>query len=236
MRRLLALGVLASLGLAAPASAAEVAINGTAALTWDPQDVAVAVGDSVTWQFPDTTQAHNINSDGADVDDPDWTAFKHDTALPAPPQTFTFKTAGTYKFICTVHSTTMFGTVTVGAAAPPPPRVIPLSEQPFGNDAGPLGALERVDEDKAAPRLSSVSARRTARGAVRVRFRVSEESTVRVRLKRRGRVAKTVSDDAEGVGALRVSGLKAGRYRIDVLATDIAGNKSSRKKVALTVR
>jgi plastocyanin len=236
MKRAVLLGALASLLLAAPASAANVTINGTAALTWDPPQVSVNVGDTVTWQFPDTSQAHNVNSNGASVDDPGWAAFKPATAIPAPPESFTFNTAGTYNFICTVHSTTMYGTVIVGAAAPPPPRVLPLSEQPFGNDTGPLGALERVEEDNAKPRLRSVSARRVARGSVRVRFRVSEQSTVRVRLKRGKRVVESASRDADGLAALRVSHLKAGRYRIDVRATDIAGNRSRLKKVALTVR
>ena len=232
MRRLLLGGAL-SLVFAAPASADQV-VNGTAALTFEPPAVTVAVGETVTWQFPDTSQAHNVNSDGSDVNDPDWALFKHDPAMPAPPQSFAFKTAGTYKFLCTVHSG-MVGTVYVDAPAPPV-RVVPLSEQPFGNDTGPLGALERVEEDRTKPRLSKVSARRVARGALRVRFKVSEESVVRVRIKRGRRVAKTVSDDASRVAALRVSGLKAGRYRIEVLATDIAGNRSALKKVALTVR
>jgi len=38
-----------------------------------------------------------------------------------PPQTFTFNTEGFYNFICSVHTRTMFGTVTVGAVPAPPP-------------------------------------------------------------------------------------------------------------------
>ena len=70
MRRLLLGGVL-SLVFAAPASADQV-VNGTAALAFEPAAVTVAVGETVTWQFPDTSQAHNVNSDGSDVNDPDW--------------------------------------------------------------------------------------------------------------------------------------------------------------------
>src|SRR5215213_1679308 len=101
MKRALLAALAASLLWAAPA-AADVTISGNADLTFTPADVSVAVGETVTWQFPDTTQAHNVNSDGATVDDPDWAAFKPSANLPAPTQTFTFKTAGTYKFICTV--------------------------------------------------------------------------------------------------------------------------------------
>ena len=126
----------------------------------------------------------------------------------------------------------MIGTVTVGAAAPPPPRVIPLSEQPFGNDSAPLGTLETVSLDTTKPKLTSLSARRSGRGGARLRFRVSEESVVDVRLKRGGKVVKRYAAAGNGhAGVHGARSLKAGRYRVEVRAYDVAGNASSLKRV-----
>ena len=156
--------------------------------------------------------------------------------MPAADAQFTFTTAGVYKFICSVHPTTMFGTVTVGAAAPPPPRVIPLSEQPFGNDSTPLTTLETVSLDTTKPKLTSLSARRSGRGGARLRFRVSEESVVDVRLKRGGKIVKRYAAAGTGTLAFTAKSLKAGKYRVEVRAYDVAGNASSMKRVSLTVR
>jgi len=235
VRRAVLLGVGASLLFAAPASA-DVTINGLASLTWDTPDVSVAVGETVHWKFPDTSQAHNVQSDDVNPPTPEWAAFKPSVAIPAPDEQFTFNTPGTYLFVCQVHPDTMIGSVTVGAAAPPPPRVIPLSEQPFGNDSPPLGTAETVSLDTTKPKLTSLSARRSGRGGARVRFRVSEESVVDVRLKRGGKVVKRYAAAGSGTLAFTAKALKAGRYRVEVRAYDVAGNASSLKRVSLTVR
>ena len=100
-----------------------------------------------------------------------------------------------------------------------------------------IGGMEGiVDEDKAKPKLSAVSARQASRGVVRVRFRVSEESTVQVRLRRSGRTVKTASVSRTGTGSVTVRGAKAGRYSVEVRATDVAGNRSTLKKTSITVR
>ena len=39
-----------------------------------------------------------------------------------------------------------------------------------------------------------------------------------------------------GTGSLTVRGLKAGKYSVQVRATDIAGNRSSLRKLTLNVR
>lgn len=227
----LAFGVLAS-----PALAADEVIHGNDQLVWDKPNVSIQPGESVTWTFGGTTQAHHVAADGADVVDAKWTSFSSPLGVPAPDASFVFETAGTYKFVCTVHRDTMFGTVSVGTAPAPPPPPLPLSQQPLANDAPAATTLEKVSEDKAKPKLSAVSAKRVARGSVRVRFRVNEESTVLVSLKRGGKTVKKVELAGTGTGAVTLKGAKAGRYSVQVRATDIAGNRSALKTVGITVR
>ena len=80
--------------------------------------------------------------------------------------------------------------------------------------------------DTAKPKLSSVSAKRVAKGAARVRLRVSEDSDVSV--------ASSVTVDGEVRHGVRHRHALADRarpegrqYTIQVRATDIAGNRSS---------
>lgn len=232
MKRALALGFGLALVAAAPAQAAEHVINGQATLSWDRPDIAVAVGDTVTWQFPDTSQNHNVQSQAPNPADPAWTDFKSAIGMPAPPKSYTFNAAGDYAYVCIVHSG-MTGVVRVGSAGPPPPP--PLSAQPLVNDDASVVPLEKVIEDKAKPKLSSVSARR-AGSAVRVRFKVSEQSRVQVRIKRGGKTIKTASAEGTGTRSISVRGLRAGRYSVEVRATDVAGNRARLKKTSVTVR
>ena len=236
MRRVLIGTALAFGVLASPALAADEVVTGTDALVWDKPNVSVLPGEKVTWQFPGTTQAHHVASNGADVVDSGWTSFSSPLGVPAPTAEFTFAEPGTYKFVCTVHRSTMFGTVSVGTAPPPPAAPLPLSQQPLGNDAPATTTFEKVDEDKAKPKLSKVSAKRVAKGSVRVRFRVNEESTVLISLKRGGKTVKTAVLAGSGTGAVTIKKAKAGRYSVQVRATDIAGNASSLKKTSITVR
>ncbi|MDA0171199.1 plastocyanin/azurin family copper-binding protein [Solirubrobacter taibaiensis] len=235
MKRALALGFGLALFAAAPAQADNQTIDGRADLTWDKPNVVVAVGETVTWTFSDTSQNHNVQSDVPDLPDTAWNNFASPIGLPAQPASYTFTQEGVYKFICVVHTSTMTGTVTVGSAGPPPPP--PLSAQQFGNDDATPVVLEKVSVDKAKPKVSSVSAKRgSKRGSVRVRFKVNEQSDVRVRLKRGGKVVKTVIGAGTGAGFLDVTGVKAGRYSVEVLAIDVAGNRASLKKTSVTVR
>ena len=81
-----------------------------------------------------------------------------------------------------------------------------------------------------------MSAKRVAKGAARVRLRVSEDSDVSVAFKRGGRTVKSGTVSGTGAGSLTVRGLKAGHYTVQVRATDIAGNRSSLRKLTLNVR
>jgi hypothetical protein len=81
-----------------------------------------------------------------------------------------------------------------------------------------------------------VSARRVAKGAARVRFRVSEDADISVAFKRGGRTIKSGTASGAGTRSLTLRGLKAGRYTVAVRATDIAGNRSSLRRLTLKVR
>jgi plastocyanin len=202
--------------------------NGTVDNSWSPASVAIDVGDTVTWTFPGppSTAAHNVESDSAN-----WT-LASPIALNHPPVSYTFTASGNYAFVCRVHPGTMKGTVTVGNVPPPPPP--PLSQQPFPNDQPAPTVLEITDDTR--PTLSRVRVARIGHG-VRVRFRVSEPARVTVRAKRGRRTVKstTVRLTRAGSRAVTLRGLRAGRYRIDVLARDSADNRSHVKRARLTV-
>ena len=227
MRLALVLALL--LVFAAPAQSAEVVVTGKDTLTWEPAVVDVQPGDTVVWTFPGTTQAHNVKSAT-----PNWDYTSRLSAPPTDDGRYTFAAEGTYHFICEVHPDTMIGDVRVATAPPPPPPPPPLSAQPFVNDSAPA-APEQVALDRSKPGLTAVSARRITRGA-RVRFRLSEESVATVRVRRGNRTMKTVEVAGTGTRGVTVRGLRAGRYRFEVRATDLAGNRSSWRKVGVTIR
>jgi plastocyanin len=227
------LGVGLAVVVAAPAAAAETVVTGLDTLTWDKTEVVIPVGDTVTWQFAGTTQNHNVQHQTTDTPDPNWNTFASAIGLPAPNASYTFNVDGLYPFVCIVHSG-MTGVVKVGNAGAPPP--VPLSAQRFGNDDASVFPVETVELDKAKPSLARVKARRAARGVLRVDFRVSEQSVVTARIKRGGKVVKTVTGDADGAAFLLEKRMKAGRYSVEFRAVDLAGNRSSMRKLALTVR
>jgi plastocyanin len=231
--------VLATLLLAPAASAQTVqAVDGTAADNynnrWTPQTTTIKVGQIVTWSFAGTSALHNVESSGAN-----WNpAFRNgDPASGSPSASYTFTKPGTYRFICEVHATTMFGDVLVTDASgnpPPPPPPPPLSEQPFPNDAGTPSAFE-VD-DALGPRLSRMWARGREHAA-RVGFRLDEPAVVTVRVQRaRLTVKRSRAMLLKGKRRLTIRRLRAGRYRLDVFARDLAGNRSRVRHARVTVR
>src|SRR5215218_6068436 len=100
MKRALVLGFGLALFAAAPAQAAEHIILGQETRTWDQPDITIPVGDTVTWQFPDVTQNHNVQSQARDTPDATWNGFASPIALPAQPASYTFNTEGTYTYVC----------------------------------------------------------------------------------------------------------------------------------------
>lgn len=113
---LLVLGILAAAMVVgvSPAGAADVTVNATDTLRFDPTSVTIRAGDTVTWRNPGTV-AHTVTSDGdggARIDD----------ELPAGGVvTMTFTTAGTFEYFCRFHASEgsrsgMVGTVVVQPA------------------------------------------------------------------------------------------------------------------------
>ncbi len=212
------------LALASPAWGADAVVHATDASGWDTQLVDIQPGDSVTWTFAGTAQAHNVQSAAGDWSTP--------VGVVPPDFTREFPVAGTYRFICQVHPDTMWGDVRVADVPPPPPPPPPLSAQPFANDfAAPVPAEAGVALDTTAPRLTAVSVRRA-----RVRFRVSEQSVVTVAVRRGGRVVRNLRVAASGRGGATLTGLRAGRYSVALRATDLAGNRSRPRTVRVTMR
>jgi plastocyanin len=225
------LGTTLALVASTPALGAEVVIRGLDVGTtpraaggpgWDLEEVTILPGDTVRWTFDGTTLPHNVVSTSAN-----WNVK---TSYDAPGWTQVFGTPGRYDFVCDVHATTMYGTVVVGE--PPPP---PLSEQPFPNDGVAPAALETGGLDRAQPKLRSVRVQRMGRGA-RVEFRVSEPSVVTVRFKRGDKTVQTRKVSAAGTARATVrKGLRAGRYRVELRAEDLAGNRSGLQTARLTI-
>jgi plastocyanin len=239
-RGLLAGGAVAAAFAISPAAFAQTpvvtAVDGTAADNynnrWTPTSVTIRAGESVTWSFAGSGVYHNVVSDGSN-----WNFRNGDPAIAPPPASYRFDTPGTYRFLCQIHATTMVGTVIVtdaGGNPPPPPPPPPLSEQPFPNDADAPGAFEVADA--LGPRLSRLWTR-GRRHAARVGFRLDEPAVVTVRVRRaRIIVKRRRAMLLRGRGKLTIRRLPAGRYRVDIVARDLAGNRSRVRHARVTVR
>ena len=67
MKRRLTVALGSGLALLAtsPALAADIQVKGLDTLVWDKPTVEAEIGDTVTWSFDGTTQAHNVQSSSA---------------------------------------------------------------------------------------------------------------------------------------------------------------------------
>jgi len=234
IRRAALAGVLAAL-VAAPAASAQgpayQAVDDPAgrAHRWEPgAEVAVQVGDTVTWRYDGTTLAHNVKSTSAN-----WNLDTAASTSDPTPVTHTFTAEGTYTFVCKFHADTMTGQVKVGNPPPPPPP--PLSEQPWANDQQAPSLLDVADETR--PRITRVRAT-GIRGGARVRFSLSERARVSVRFKLAGVTVKTARRTFKaGRRSLIVRDPRMhGRYRVEVSARDLALNRSRVERLRVTVR
>ncbi len=197
MRTTIAVTLLASLVVAAPAHAASQSVS-IGDFFYRADRARIDPGDSVTWTNRGGVLHTVTSSRGApegfnsgDVDSG---------------QTFTrpFPKAGTYKYVCTLHPGLMDGVVQVG-----PDRVKPV--------------------------VSRLSAK--AGKAVRVAFRLSEDSRVTVKLTRRGKTVRSLRSRrvVSGSQARSLKRPAAGRYRVVVTATDLEGNART-ARTSVTVR
>jgi hypothetical protein len=82
-----------------------------------------------------------------------------------------------------------------------------------------------------------VRVRGIARGA-RVHVHVNEPGRVTIRARRGHRVVRTrtLTLRRAATRTVRLHGLRAGAYRIEILARDLAGNRSRVRRAHLTVR
>jgi plastocyanin len=241
-RRPLLLGTALALLAASPAAAAEYTIgtdesNPNAPL-WSPGTLTIAAGDTVAWRLATAVSPplmHDVKS--TTIAGTDSWSFEAGPP-PAADGKFTFTTPGRYQFYCRFHSdgtTGMAGTIVVGNPPPPPPP--PPGMTPWPNDSGEPKPLETGGVDTRRPTLKSVRVERRANGA-RISFRVSERARVTVRLKRGGKTVKTKRVLASGSAKLTVGdkALRAGRYRVELRAVDVAGNASSLRAARITLR
>jgi plastocyanin len=227
--------VAGALAPGAHAANAEVVV-GQSGDRFSPSSVTINVGDTVTWRWADSD--HNVVIDDA--------REGFDAGYRRSGETYarTFSNAGTYEFYCDPHRDDgMRGTLVVQpSSSPPPPPPPPPSggttgTAPAGGTA-PTGTAAAVD--RAAPVLSLLRAR-VVRRVARLRLRLDERSAVRVTLRRAGarRAARTRRfTGTAGVNALRLSvrGLRRGRYRVRVVATDAAGNRSPARTRTIVIR
>ena len=233
--RICGIAALAACGaFASPASAENQIVHGTDNLVWENSKPSVAPGETVTWTFDGAQQVHHVAANGSTPADADWATFTSPLAIAQPPVSYTFKSVGTYEFFCSVHKDTMVGTVTVTTTPGPPPVAtpVPLSQQPFANDAPAWSCRPRPPS---RPALSSVSAKRASRGA-KLRFKVSEDAVTGVVFSRGKKIVKKYAVAGKGTLAFTAKGLRAGTYTVTLVAVDIAGNKSKARTVRVTVR
>jgi plastocyanin len=202
MRRLLLGAGLLMLALAAPAHAATTGVD-VANFAFKPATVNVAPGDTVTWTFRGPDLNHSVTSSTFDSDP------GNSMPLHIVGDTFshTFPDAGTFSYVCKVHSF-MTGKVVVGTpSAPPPP-------------------------DTTAPVIGSVKVK-----GRKVSFSLSEDASVKLTLKRSGAAAKSSTHDGgRGANSVKLKKLRTGRYSLKLVATDASGNHSAAAKKRFRVR
>jgi len=113
----------------APAIAADHEVD-IVGLAFEPAEITVAVGDTVTWKVTESIGANHSVTSGT-PDDPDkGSAFDSGAdGLVDVGDTFdwTFETAGTFAYYCTVHGASMSGHVIVGEAGASPAASPPAS-------------------------------------------------------------------------------------------------------------
>ena len=92
--------------------------------------------------------------------------------------------------------------------------------------------------DLVKPTLRSFGAK-GARRAVKVSFRLSENSTVTIRVKRGRKVVKSVTKQltaGERTVSVRSAKLRKGRYKVEVRARDASGNVSTLASKSLRLK
>jgi plastocyanin len=222
MRRLtpvLSLGLL--LVLSAPASAADQTVAATNSNTFTPSTVTINENEKVTWR--NQGGFHNVVFDDGSYTQPSEPSFSAWTV------DRTFPNAGTFRYHCGFHGSSMSGTVVVqGAQQPPPP----------GGDTTPPD----IDGLKIVPsRFCNKKSSTCKKTGALIRFTIDEDARISGRIVRRsdGKKVGSLSITAaagEGEYAFSGKGLKLGRYRLELFPRDAAGNRATKPaRVSFTV-
>jgi plastocyanin len=182
MRRLLTGTGLVALALAAaPAHAATTGVD-VANFAFKPATVNIAPGDTVTWTFKGPDLNHSVTGQGFDSDP------GNSMPLHIVGDTFshTFPDAGTFTYVCKVHSF-MTGKVVVGTP-PPPDTTAPV-----------IGGL-KVKGRKVSFSLSeAASVKLTLKGKTTTHNGKQGRNVIRLKKLRKGRYTlKLVATDAAG--------------------------------------
>lgn len=227
--------ILALLAWPAAAGAADASITfgGSFGATYSPSNVSIAVGEKVTW-------VADSASDGFDAHPLGSVERLWETRSSGSSFTHTFTQAGTFGFLCEVHSG-MTGRVTVGSGTPPPPPPPPGTPPPPPPPPGippPPPPPPPPTADTTAPRLTLRAA-----NPLRPRVTTSEAATARARLTAGGTLLAraTLRLPAAGTRTLRLALTRAGKARrrplratLTVTLTDLAGNaRSARRRATL---
>lgn len=213
---------------------------------WDPVTVEAEQGDTVSWEFDEATQGHNLflarpdeevlHLSAPPVCPGDHPTFGGICAPGAPAIDYDqFDVDGAYTYYCTIHGgdaqgNGMAGTVLVGEVDPPP--------GPLPNPTDPPGPPWESG-DNVRPTLTGLKATGIRRGA-RLRFTLSEPGSVKVVFKRSGKVRYRGSLRKLKAGKVRRKikhkSLTAGPYKVKLTAIDRAGNRSRPQSTSVKVK
>jgi plastocyanin len=213
MRRL-AISICLCLGLvlaAMPAQAADQSVGTTADNAWSPSTVNIGIGERVTWTNTSGGFHSLVFDDGT---------FTYPSSPSATNWTTsrTFPNAGTYKFHCGFHGQAMAGSVTVQQILGGPPDSTP----------------PQITKLKIVPSTFCNKKTKTCKttGAT-VDFTISEDARIAgriIRLSDNKRVGGLTNDVTAGDSEfdLAATGLKLGKYRLELTPKDDAGNKPAK--------
>jgi plastocyanin len=218
MRRAVLPALLVAFGaFAAPATAADVTISGFA---FKPTPVTIIQSDNVTWHYAGPDTNHSVTSDPMQADS--WDSDPNPTGFIFHPvgSTFAhrFDVLGSFTYYCKVHSY-MHGRVIVKAPGSDirPPKVTALKATGGRTCKKPPG--------KCKPRPTSVS------------FKLSEAAQIKLTVPGKPKAAVTRAAKKGPVTA-RISTklLPPGSYKVNVVATDAAGNRSVKAQTSVKVK
>jgi plastocyanin len=222
MRKYTVLAAVLAGVLAVPGAAmADATVTSNDGFAFGNANPTIAVGEKVVWVFSNPGVQHNAAATGGN-----WSFRTGDLSVNHGTHEFTFTAPGTYSYVCELHAPGMAGTVTVLAPgqAPPPSG----SPPPPPSSPPPVPAPDNQVSDRERPELHAVSVRRMRRAA-RVRFLVSETSTITLRLRGAGSARTLRAQVKAGRRSVLVRRLRGARYRIELQARDASGTRSSRR-------